>query len=172
MINAVEAWISFLSRRYGDALAQARQALEMDERFGLAYTYLAQTYTAQGHYEQASEALRASIAYSRDTRDQRHRGLLGLGFARTGQAEAARRTIDEIRALAQHQHATSYSEALVRVGLGENEKAIGLLEHAADQRYPWAIHFNVDPLLDPLRGDPRFEALLQRTGLPSVTLPH
>jgi len=172
VITAVEAWISFLSRRYPDAVAQARQALEMDERFGLAYTYLAQTYTASGQYQQAADALRASIAYNRDTRDQRHLGLLGLGFAKTGQADAARRTIDEIRALAQHQYMTPYGEALVRVGLGENEKAMTLLEQAAGQRYPWAIHFNIDPLLDPLRGDPRFEALLQRLGLPSVTVPH
>ena len=47
--------------------------------------------------------------------------------------------------------------------LGEKERAIAELERAyqtRDSNYLFVI--KVDPLLDDLRGDPRFEALVQK----------
>jgi hypothetical protein len=84
---------------------------------------------------------------------------------------AARGAIDELKGLARIRHVPVYNESLVRIGLGEHDEAITLLGRAADDRFPWAIHFNVDPLLDPLRQDPRFRALLRRVTIPEVALP-
>jgi TolB-like protein/tetratricopeptide (TPR) repeat protein len=170
VINAVEAWISFLSRRYGDAVAQARRALEMDKHSLLAHEYLALAYTAQNEYEDAAKALRPLVSDA-DWREPRAVGLIGLGLARTGQGSAAGRAIDELRALARARYVPPYNESLVRIGLGQHPEAITLLERAVEERYPWAIHFNVDPLLDPLRPDPRFRALLRQVTIPEVALP-
>ena len=168
-INAVEAWVSFLSRRYGDAIAQANRALEMDNGSLLAHNYLALTHTAQNDYVEAAKALRPLV--SNADRKPANLGLTGLGFARTGRVTAARRAIDELNVLARVRHVPAYNESLVRIGLGEHDEAITLLGRAADERFPWAIHFNVDPLLDPLRQDPRFGALLRRATIPEVALP-
>jgi eukaryotic-like serine/threonine-protein kinase len=169
VINAVEAWVSFLSRRYVDAIAQANRALEMDNDSLLAHNYLALTYTVQNEYEQAAEVLRPLVSDA--DREPRALGLIGLGLARTGQVRAARRTIDELKVLARVRHVPTYNESLVRIGLREHEEAITLLGRAADERFPWTIHFNVDPLLDPLRQDPRFRALLRQVNIPEVALP-
>jgi eukaryotic-like serine/threonine-protein kinase len=168
-INAVEAWVSFLSRRYGDAIAQAKRALEMDNDSLLAHNYLALTHTAQKEYVEAAHALRPLVANA--DREPRALGLIGLGFARTGRVTSARRTIDQLKGLARIRHVPAYYESLVRIGLGEHDEAIALLERGADDRFPWAIHFNVDPLLDPLRQDARFRALLRRATIPEVALP-
>ena len=61
-INAVEAWVSFLSRRYGDAVAQANRALEMDNDSLLAHNYLALTHTSQNEYAEAANALRPLVS--------------------------------------------------------------------------------------------------------------
>ena len=168
-INAVEAWVSFLSRRYGDAVAQANRALEMDNDSLLAHNYLALTHTSQNEYAEAANALRPLV--SNADRKPAALGLIGLGLARTGRVTAARRTIDELNVLGRVRHVPAYNESLIRIGLGEHHEAITLLGRAADERYPWAIHFNVDPLLDSLREDARFRALLGRINIPEVALP-
>jgi TolB-like protein/Tfp pilus assembly protein PilF len=168
-INAVEAWVSFLSRRYSDAIAQANRALEMDNSSLLSHNYLALTRMAQHEYVEAATALRPLV--SNADRKPAALGLIGLGFARTGQVTAARRTINELNVLGRVRHVPAYNESLIRIGLGEHDEAIALLGRAADERYPWAIHFNVDPLLDSLREDPRFRALLERINIPEVALP-
>jgi TolB-like protein/Flp pilus assembly protein TadD len=170
VINAVEAWVSFLARRYDAAIADAKRTLEMDADFVLAYEYLALTYAAQGKYEEALMEMRRFKSYSPATYD-RDVGVVGLGLARTGRLEDARRTLDDLKALTRERYVSPYSEALIRIGLGEKAQAIALLERAADERYPWAIHFNIDPLLDPVRDDPRFIALRRRIGLPAVPIP-
>jgi hypothetical protein len=51
----------------------------------------------------------------------------------------------------------------VYIGLGENDKAIDFLERAYSDRVgPDIALIKVDPMLDPLRGNPRFEALVQK----------
>jgi hypothetical protein len=54
----------------------------------------------------------------------------------------------------------------VYVGLGDKDQALDWLERAIDDR-TWSMFLlRVEPMLDPLRGDPRFPRLIQRVGLP------
>jgi serine/threonine protein kinase len=56
--------------------------------------------------------------------------------------------------------------ASVYVGLGDKDQALDWLERAIDDR-TWSMFLlRVEPMLDPLRGDPRFPRLIQRVGLP------
>ena len=50
--------------------------------------------------------------------------------------------------------------------IGETEEAMTWLERAYEERDPNLIFAKTDPLLDPLRSDPRFDDLLRRIGFP------
>jgi len=52
------------------------------------------------------------------------------------------------------------------VGLQENDQAFAWLERAFKHRSTWLTYLKVEPQLDPLRSDPRFQNLLRRVGLP------
>ena len=56
----------------------------------------------------------------------------------------------------------------ILIGLGEPDKAIDWMERALEDRRGWLVYLNVNPLLDPLRGLPRFEALVSRMRLPTA----
>lgn len=58
-----------------------------------------------------------------------------------------------------------YLEALVHVGLGNNEEALRCLENSVKQKCDWLIYLNVEPSWKPLTGYKRFKALLERVGL-------
>ena len=57
------------------------------------------------------------------------------------------------------------SWAFVNLGLGDNDAALGWLEKAYAQHSNGLTSLKVEPAYDPLRGDPRFQELLQRVGL-------
>jgi len=54
---------------------------------------------------------------------------------------------------------------MLYVALGDKEKALDWLERAYDQN-AWAVYvIKAEPMFDPLRGEPRFEALVKKMGL-------
>jgi hypothetical protein len=71
--------------------------------------------------------------------------------------------LSELEELSQHRYVLSYWRTLLYVSLGNRDEAIRSLEQAAADRDSLSVMMiKVDPQLDPLRGDPRFEALVQK----------
>jgi hypothetical protein len=58
--------------------------------------------------------------------------------------------------------------ALIYVGLGENDLAFESLNKAVEERSSWLVSLNVEPMLEPLRSDPRFAELVRNVGLKSL----
>ena len=90
---------------------------------------------------------------------------MGNAYARAGRVAAARNTIAKLEGHVQENGVGRYEIALVYTGLGENEEAFKWLEEAYKARDVGFVYLKIDPCLDPLRSDPRFEDLLQRVGL-------
>jgi hypothetical protein len=78
------------------------------------------------------------------------------------------RALDELAAHVARRHVNAYHTALVHIGLGQREDALASLERAYEERSDQLAYLAVEPLLDPLRADPRFQALQRRLGLPFV----
>jgi hypothetical protein len=55
--------------------------------------------------------------------------------------------------------------ALIYIGLGDSNQAFAWLDKAYEERCEYLVYLPTDPMADPLRGDPRFPALLERLGL-------
>lgn len=71
-----------------------------------------------------------------------------------------------MRQLARRRYVDPLPFATLTIGLGEKDQALAWLEKAYEARSSWLIWLGVDPVYDPLRSDPRFQALLRRMKLP------
>ena len=160
IINADCGWVYFNARRYDEAEAQARRTLEMDSHFFLAHYYLGAALQFKGHVAQAIPEYQKAFDLNKDPYSL---AMLGQAYARNGQKEEAQKILARLNEEAKSHYIAAYAFALVQIALGDKDRAIEALEHAYEQgetNYLFAI--KVDPLLDDLRGQPRFEALVQK----------
>src|SRR6266550_3924598 len=149
-----------LARRYNQAIDQLRKTLAMDPRFyparyslGEALQLKGQLHEAMVEYQKAAEI----------TDDPAILAYLAQGYAKTGHGDKAWNLLSQLEQLATERHAGPFIFAMVHLALGENEKAIDDLERAYRERAdPFIVCIKVEPLLDPLRGDPRFERLVAK----------
>ncbi len=92
--------------------------------------------------------------------------LTGYAYAKSGRRHEAEEAIKRFRDIAKTHYVMSYYIARIYAGLGDKEKAFIELEKAFAER-DWELHrLKVDPLMDPLRDDPRYKDMLKRLNLP------
>jgi tetratricopeptide (TPR) repeat protein len=90
-------------------------------------------------------------------------GVLGRAYGVSGNRKEAEKMLDQLKELSKQRYVAAYSFALVYLGLGDKNEALHWLEQSYQDRAGSDIgYIRVDPLLDPLRGDPRFEALAEK----------
>jgi TolB-like protein/Tfp pilus assembly protein PilF len=148
-----------LARRYDEAIEQLRKTLAMDPQFYYARWTLGECLQMKG---QLTEAMGEYQKAAEITDDPVVMALLAQGYAKMGQRDKALDLLGQLEQLAKHRHVGPFTFALVHVALDETEKTIDDLERAYRERDPNIVGVKVEPLLDPLRGHPRFERLLAK----------
>ena len=153
------------ARRYDEAVQVGNATVELDPDARWGHGILWAAYLQKGMIPQALEAHRTMVAS-----DPSHPGALAtLAYihARAGQVDEAQRLLAEVesseRARSEPPH---LSMARAYAALGDRNAAFGWLERARRERDSDIPDVKIDPMLDPLRADPRFPALLKKVGFP------
>jgi adenylate cyclase len=150
----------FVARRYDEAIAQLRKTIEMDPRFYNAHFTLGRVWQLK---EQLSEAIAEYQKALELNDDPFVLALLGQAYTRAGQREEAQKILARLSEEAKSRYVHAYSFALMFLALGDKERAIDEMERAYREHAGNDIALiKVDPMLDDLRGNPRFEALVQK----------
>jgi TolB-like protein/Flp pilus assembly protein TadD len=160
VINADLGTDYYYARRYDEAIAQVRKTLEMDPGFYIAHLGLGQMLDAKGAHDAAIAECQKARALNDDPAVL---GVLARAHGLSGNKTEAEKILDQLKELSKLRYVAAYSFALVYLGLGNKEEALRWLEQSYQDRAGSDIgYIRVDPLLDPLRGDPRFEALAEK----------
>ncbi len=92
-------------------------------------------------------------------------GWLGMALAQGGKAAEARALLDRLHQIARERYVPPSAFAWIHLGLGEIDDAFIWMDHAVDARDQMMTPIKTYPFFDPLRGDPRFHALLRKMNL-------
>ena len=164
IINVAVGWAYYHSRRYEDAIEQLRRTIELDPNYPVTHWILGLLLRKTGHYDLAITAGEKAVQLSGGS--PLMRAALARSLGRAGRTDEARQILDELVKLSREKYVAPYFLAGIHIGLGEDERAIECLERAYAERSHWVIYLHIDPTMDALRYNPRFQGLLRRVGLP------
>jgi tetratricopeptide (TPR) repeat protein len=159
-------WTFYYAHRYEESAAQLRKTLEIDPTFFYAHCNL-------GMVLQVTGDLSGAIA---EYEKAKHLGdntlvstLWAAAKAQAGDKDAARRMLSELDEISKHREVVGYLRALLFLSLDNKEEALRWLEQGFEERDGSNISWiKVDPLLNSLHGNPRFEALVQKVVAPKT----
>ena len=160
IIHAELGTVYMVARRYDDAIEELRNTVEMYPEFYWAHRFLGLALELKGATSDAIAEYKKALELSDDP--------LVLAFvahaeAKTGRQNEAREILARLTEAAKTRYVPAYAFAVIHLALGEKDQALDWLEKAARDHGGRNINLiKVEPYLDPLRGDPRFETLVSR----------
>jgi serine/threonine protein kinase/Flp pilus assembly protein TadD len=154
------AWAYYFARQYDRAMEQGSKALDMDPNFGFAYWHRGMAYIQQQRFGDAVTALRKAISLFGPA--TAFISYLGYANARLGKTREARQMIAQLERVSKRLYVSPYFIAIIHLGLGDLDQTFEWLEKAYEERSGFMAFINVEPMLDALRGDPRFKSLLEK----------
>jgi len=164
IISVAIGWAFYMDRRYDEAIEQLRRTVELETHYPVTYWILGLVLRNTGRYELAISEGEKGVNLSGGSFLMRAALAQTLGTA--GETKKAIQILEELTRLSQQKYVSPYFVAGIHVGLGEADHAIEYLERAYDEHCHWLIYLHIDPGMDGIRSNPRFQELLRRMGLP------
>lgn len=153
----------YYSRRYEEAIAVAKKTIELDPDYPAAHRLHSLSLQGAGEF---ADAIAANERWGKLTGNEIEKDVsLAQLLAVSGKGEEARKIVDRIDASEAEIGNLFRGLALVWAALGENERALDLLESGLERREEALLSLKVDPKFDGLRDEPRFREILDRIGL-------
>jgi tetratricopeptide (TPR) repeat protein len=152
----------YLAGQNDAAAKQLRAAIAIDPDFWWAREFLGRVYARDGRFSDAIGELQRAQQMSTNPELE---SVLGRVYADAGDRAGATKVLDHLRERTRYEFISPAYIATILVGLGQTDEAFEALERAVEQRSWYVTLWKLDPDLDPLRGDPRFTALLEKVGL-------
>jgi serine/threonine-protein kinase len=160
------AFAYMYARRYDQVRHHLGRAMGLNPTQEENYRILGMGLSLQGNDAEAIQVLREGAALGGESTYTA--ATLGWALARHGERDEAMEILRRLEAIARESYVSPVSFATLHVGLGHVDEALTHAEHALAERRGWPVYFRVNPLVDPLRGHPRFEALIAAMGLPRL----
>jgi serine/threonine protein kinase/tetratricopeptide (TPR) repeat protein len=164
IISVAIGWAFYMARRYDEAIEQLLRTVELDPNYPVTYWILGLLYRITGRHDLAITAGEKGVNLSGGS--PLMRAALAQSYGISGRTNEAIEVLHNLLALAKHKYVAPHFFAGIHIGLGENERAIEYLEKSYEEHSHWLIYLHIDPSMDALRGNPRFQDLLKRVALP------
>ncbi len=152
----------YFARQYDTAIECYRKVLEINPHCGVANFLLAKAYTQKMLREQALSQFHQAL----NTYGKSMRVLAAFGNAAGifGKKDVAIKALNQLQTNSKQQYVSAYDVALIYAGLQDKDRAFDWLKKALKERSYLLTFLKVDPVLDNLRSDTRFQTLLKEIG--------
>jgi tetratricopeptide (TPR) repeat protein len=169
-VSAVISWylavVYWLARRYDQAIEQLEKIMEFDATFVWAQGVLAWAYLDKAMHEAALSAMLKGAQLLPDSTLY----LAGLGetYAVAGRRDEAEKVLNRLHELSSERYVMPYYVARIHAAPNDTDEALRWLEIGYRDHAPWMVFLKLDPRLDNVRPDSRFQDLLCRMNFPEV----
>jgi len=160
--NAELGWAYYLARQHDLSLEQSKKTLELEPGFAYAYFVLGLAYNAKANYPEARTSLEKGVLLAPDWLELQ--GLLAYTHASAGNHTQARDILTKVLKASEGGYINEVIIASVYAALDDQDRALIWLERGYQERCSWMKWIGIEPKLDKLRRNPRFQDLVRRVG--------
>ena len=157
--------LHYLAHNYAQAVKDLQFALELEPDFRKAHRDLGLVYAELGDLDQAFQQLSQSRGLTDDLRDTM--AAEAYAYARNNRPQRARELLAQMELQADSK-SLAYEIATIYSALGEKAQALNWLDRAFREHSADRANLAVDPRLDGVRDEPRFQALILAAGLAAM----
>jgi len=157
--------IFYHAHQNNKAIEECQKTLEIDPNFATTHFALAVAYLQKEMYKEAISEAQKAVDLSGGEPPISIIAVLGYIYSVSGKRNEAKKVLKELLELSKQRYVAPYYISLIFGGLGQKNQAFEWLEKAYEERNYWMCFLKVDPMLDNLRSDPRFKALLKKMNL-------
>jgi len=162
--NTTAGWDLYCARRYDQALEECRRTLELAPNSQGSHACLGYGYLGKGQYQQAiEESKKAWILSNKETV---WAVLLGHAYAMAEDEAEAQTILTQLLRQSSQTYIPPYFIAVLYADLKDKKRALQWLDKAYAERDLYLTGIKVDPALDPLRADEKFQELSRRMAIP------
>lgn len=161
------AYTYYYCRDFDRAVRRFREAGQLDPANPVVIMRLGMALNEAGRVEEAIRTGRRAVQLS--DRAPVTVAALARTLADAGRTAEARSLVEEVESVAATRYVDGVYISAPYSGLGELDRAIEWIERAHRARSPSLVSLLVHPWHDPLRSDPRFQAILERMRLSHPT---
>jgi len=162
-IQASIASLYYYTRRYDQAIKIWREIKKADRSVSWVYYYLGMAYLQTGSPKKALKEFEDA---------EKLPGGINLGsvgkacvYAATGKPSKAEAELEALVQRSKQTYVPYYYMSVTSAALGDKERAFEYLEMSYAAREAEQVFLKLDPLLDQLRDDPRFDDWLEKMNL-------
>jgi serine/threonine protein kinase len=167
IINVAAGWAFYFARGYDEAIEQLRRTVELDPTYPVTFWILGLLLRKTGRYELAITEGEKAVKLSGGS--PLMRAALAHTFGTAGRRREALQLLNDLTKVAEQRYVAPHFFAGIHIGLGEYDRAIEYLEKSYEEHSHWLVYLHIDPSMDILQDNPRFQDLLRRVGVPELT---
>lgn len=165
LMNMTAALNFYCAREHDKAIKQLQRVLELEPHFMVALSVMGNVLVQKKLYEQAISEFQKVLELVKGPSvvEVSVKAIIAQAYGRWGNRKEALKLLEEVTAAGT---ASWYSIAGIYAALGEVDSAFESLNKAYEQHDLSLVSLKVDPSLDGVRSDPRFNRLMAAVGIP------
>ncbi len=162
-VQATRALAFYFNRDYDRAVQECRNAMELNPDYFMLHYILGRSYARLGKHAEAIAELKPKGTAPGEV--PLMDAALGLAYAVEGKKAQTEKIVGAFQAYVKKRYVPATYFGILFAALGDIDQALTWLEKAYEERADGLTWLNVDPMLDALKTNARFQALIKKIGL-------
>jgi DNA-binding winged helix-turn-helix (wHTH) protein/tetratricopeptide (TPR) repeat protein len=163
LMNEHMAWHHLMAREYDRAIPQALKTIELNPDFVQAHRVLGLAFMYTDRFKEACAEFQKGVDLSHN--DPVARAYLARCYARSHRNAEAQSILDTLIRDSSERYVSAAEIAGVYAALSDTDKTLEWLDKACGEHASALIYLNIDPVYDPMRPNPQFQAIVRRINL-------